>query len=113
MRIDIRSKGFSVTDGIRHHVHRRLGYALDRFRDVAEVIVCLGDVNGPKGGADKFCRMATEIGSATAVVEEIQPDLYVAISRAAHRLALKVAREVERANRSAPPRSRAAYGGAA
>ena len=31
MLIEIRAKGFALTDGIRLHIERRLGFALDRF----------------------------------------------------------------------------------
>jgi putative sigma-54 modulation protein len=113
MKVEIRSKAFTVTDGIRQHAERRLSFALGRFRDIRRVVVCVGDLNGPKGGTDKFCRIAAEFGFTTALVEEVQPDLYVAISSAAHRLALKAARDLERANRPAPTPSRKAYGGAA
>jgi ribosome-associated translation inhibitor RaiA len=113
MEVEIRAKGFSVTDAIRQRAERRLRFALDRFCNVRHVTLCIGDLNGPRGGSDKFCRIAAELDSATAVVEEVQPDLYVAIDRAAHRLAVKVARELGRTYRFAPVRSRNAYGGAA
>jgi ribosome-associated translation inhibitor RaiA len=109
MPIVIRSNDFSVTNAIREHAVRRLGFALDSFapgrRGVRRVIVRLGDLNGPKGGADKFCRISADVGRRTAVVEEVQPDLYVAISRAARRFARKAARELRRLNRQYGARS--------
>jgi len=113
MEVEIRTKDFSITDAIRQHAERRLGFALDRFHNVRHVTVCIGDLNGPRGGSDKFCRIAAELDSAMAVVEEVQPDLYVAIDHATHRLAVKVARELGKDSRLAPTRSRKAYGGAA
>ncbi len=113
MVVEIRSRKFVITESVRRHVERRLHFALSRFADVERAAVCLGDLNGPKGGADKFCRICTELNSRVAVVEEIQPDMYVAITRAAHRLAMKVAREVGRMNKPAPIRAIKAYSGAA
>jgi putative sigma-54 modulation protein len=104
MSIEIRSRDFSITDAIRDHARRRLGFALncfaiDRLRKVRRVVVRVGDLNGPKGGEDKFCRITAEVGHGTVVVEDVHSNLYSAISGATHRLALKVSRTVARAHR--------------
>ncbi len=105
MQIEIRSGGFSVTAAIRSYTHRRLDFALGRFAGrIQRVNVFLGDVNGPKGGVDKLCRIVTASAGGAAVIEEVHPDLYRAIDRAAHRTGHKIAREAGRANRPAPPR---------
>jgi ribosome-associated translation inhibitor RaiA len=94
VKVEIRSKDFSITAGMRSHTERRLAFALDRFsRGVKNVLVWVGDLNGPKGGADKSCRIAVELLRGRVVLEERGPDLYVAIDRAAHRAAAKVARD--------------------
>lgn len=113
MIVEIRSRAFTITEPVRQHVERRLKFALDRFADVKRVAVCLGDLNGPRGGADKFCRICVFLNTGVAVVEEVQPDMYSAISRAAHRLAMKVARKMGRVDRPIPFRAAVAYGGAA
>jgi hypothetical protein len=97
---EIRSKE-CATDEIRQYAERRVCFALDRFRDVRRVVVSLDDLNGPKGGMDKFCRIVAEFGFASVVVEEAQMDWHAAIARATHRLSQKVARELKRANRPA------------
>jgi hypothetical protein len=61
------------------------------------VVVCLGDLNGPKGGEDKFCRIAAQVGHGTVVVEDVDSNLYSAISRASHRFVMKASRELSRA----------------
>ena len=101
MSIEIRSKDFSVTDAIREHARRRMRFALDyfaidRFRKVRQVVVRLGDLNGPKGGEDKFCRITAEVGHGTVVVEDVHSNLYAAISRATRRFAQTASREVAR-----------------
>jgi ribosome-associated translation inhibitor RaiA len=108
MSIEIRSKDFSITDAMRDHAHRRLGFALDyfaidRFRKVRRVVVRVGDLNGPKGGMDKFCRILAQVGHGTVVVEDVDSNLYAAISRATHRFALKASRQLKRRCRSAAP----------
>jgi ribosome-associated translation inhibitor RaiA len=104
MSIEIRSRDFSVTDAIREHAQRRLGFALDYFaidrcRKVRRVVVRLGDLNGPKGGEDKFCRITADVGQGTVVVEDTDSNLYSAISRATRRFALKASRNLARAYR--------------
>ncbi len=104
MQIEIRSRDFTVTDAIRSYVLRRLGFALDHFQShIRSVKLCLGDLNGPKGGEDKFCRVLINTSSGHAVIEEVDEDLYRAIGRAADRAATKVSREVGRASRSDHP----------
>jgi len=110
MLIEIRAKGFTQTDEIRLHMERRLGFALDRFTPrVRTVLVWIGDVNGPKRGADdKFCRLAVQLTHRRVVVEERAADLYVAIDRAAHRVSQKIAREVKRTYKPVSSRFQAA-----
>jgi len=102
MSIEIRSKDFSVTDAIREHARRRMNFALnyfaiDRFRKVRRVVVRVGDLNGPKGGEDKFCRITAEVGHGTVVVKDVNSNLYAAISHAARRFALTASRVLARA----------------
>ena len=96
---EIRSKG-CVPDEMQKYAERRVHFALNRFRNVRRVVVFLDDLNGPKGGMDKLCRIVAEFGFTSAVVEEAQRDWHAAIARATHRLAQKVARELKRANQS-------------
>lgn len=99
MRIHVRSRGFELTDALRAYAERRLLFALSRFGGkVASVMLRLDDVNGPRGGPDKRCRVIAHLPPpwGDVRVEELDEDLYAAISRAADRLARAVAREAER-----------------
>ncbi|MCK6546220.1 hypothetical protein L6R52_10255 [Myxococcota bacterium] len=59
--------------------------------------VRLGDVNGPRGGVDKVCRIEARLDrSRSVVVEEIGADQDAALARAADRLASSVARTFAR-----------------
>jgi putative sigma-54 modulation protein len=99
MYVEIRARDFTVTEGIRLHVERRLGFALDRLTtDVRAVVVWISDINGPRhGGNDKCCRMAVQFTRGELMVEERAVNLYVAIDRATHRIGKNLARERKRA----------------
>ena len=98
MRIDIKAKGFDLTDGLREHTVRRLQFALGwANQDVGAISVRLFDINGPRGGEDKRCRIQVSFpGSRNVVIEDTEADLYVAIDRAAERAERAVVRRLER-----------------
>lgn len=97
MHIDVRTKGFEVTDGIREHVERRVEFGLSRFGSaIASVKVSMTDMNGPKGGPDK--RVAVMVDGPqlkTVRVEEEGTDAYAAVDVAIGRAAQTVGRAVE------------------
>ncbi len=98
MNLEIRGVDLEPTAAIREHVSRRLAFALSRFSGrLKEVEVRLRDVNGPKGGLDKVCRIkATCHGLPTLVVEAIGADLYGAIDGAADRAGRALGRALRR-----------------
>ena len=98
MRIEIQSRGFDLTEGLREHTERRLQFALNwASHDVRTVSVRLFDVNGPRGGNDKCCRIQIPLaGGHDVVIEDTESDLYVAIDRAADRSERALARRLER-----------------
>lgn len=98
MLIDIRTTGFELTPGLREHTERRLAFALDRARyDVRKIAVRLSDINGPRGGLDKRCRIQIALsGRQDVVIEDTESDLYVAIDRAIDRSSRSVARQLGR-----------------
>ena len=57
MRLDIRSRNVAITGELRQHIERRVGQALNRFDGTSAFRIVLVDVNGPKGGPDKVCRV--------------------------------------------------------
>ena len=98
MRIEIQARGFDLTDGLREHAERRLQFALSCVgHEVRKVRVCLFDVNGPRGGNDKRCRIQIPMsGSPNVVVEDAEADLYLAIDRAVDRTERTMARRLGR-----------------
>lgn len=98
MRINIQARGFDLTQGLREHTERRLQFALGwADHDVRSVSVCFSDVNGPRGGTDKRCRINIPlVGGQDVVIEDAEADLYVAIDRAAGRTERTLARRLGR-----------------
>ncbi len=98
MRIDIQARGFPLTAPLLDHTERRLRFALTRTSNrITRVVVRLGDTNGPRGGADKFCRMQVFLEHAPPVlIEDAGADLYAVIDRMAERAGRNVAKRVDR-----------------
>jgi len=87
-----------LTDSLRHYSDQRIRSALTRFEDhVQKVSMWLSDINGPKGGRDKHCRLKIVLaGNSDVVTEDTQADLHVAISRAVERAGRSMARKLGR-----------------
>lgn len=92
-RLDIWSNE-DLSDGLREYVDRRLRFALDRFvHRLDRLEVRLEDVNGPRGGLDKHCRIHI-VGrpSWRIQVEGAGVSFYDAIDAAAARASRSVGR---------------------
>ncbi len=98
MRINIQSNGFVLTEGLREHIIRRMQFALGwASAATSKLVVSLSDINGPRGGRDKRCKIQVSlVGGKGVVIEDTEDDLYVAIDRAADRADRAVARQLER-----------------
>lgn len=104
MQMDIQSQGFTLTDGLRDYLMKRLAYGLNHGGDfITRVTVRLSDINGPRGGADKRCFIEVRLKQLPAVViEDTEADLYVAIDRAAERAGRTLARRLARQREFVP-----------
>ena len=98
MKIDIQSRGFSLTDALHRYAQRRLHFVMSYCGDhINRVVVRLSDVNGPRGGADKRCHIRIVLaGIPSVVVEDTEADLYAAIDRACDRARRTVVRRIDR-----------------
>lgn len=73
---------------------RRLQYALSRFQSgIRSIEFTARDLNGPRGGIDKACRVRIIHEKGSIIVNQKNQDLAVCISR----IAEKAARTLERA----------------
>ncbi len=98
MQIDIQARNFSLTNALRGHVERRLGFALSSRNDqIQRVMVRLSDINGPRGGEDKCCHIQVVLPQLSdVVIEDTEVDMYTAIDRAADRAGRTVGRRLAR-----------------
>ena len=113
MRFEIRRRGVKATEELRIHVKERLRLSLGRFaRHIGLVRMYLRDVNGPRGGPGKKCRIVVELPPrGRVVVAGADTDISAAITGTAARAGFAVKRHVKRrreSRRAAPRRSCAA-----
>jgi ribosome-associated translation inhibitor RaiA len=96
--MNLYASDFRMTDAIERRVTRGVGAALGRlFDSVTAAVVRLRDVNGPRGGVDKACRIVVRLRDrGTSFVEAIDRDLYAAIDAAAAKLGRSVRRRSRR-----------------
>jgi putative sigma-54 modulation protein len=69
---------------------------LSRYEEkIIRVDVSLFDINGPKGGEDKCCKIIIKInGSSSIVVQETAEDLYDAINTSSRRAKRAINRQL-------------------
>ena len=111
MKIHVRSKQVEVDKTVRAHIKRRLQFSLGRLSQrILRVTVQIVDLNGPRGGEDKACRIeARLLPTGSIFVEDTDADIYAAVDRAADRAARSMSRFIKRARdlerNTAPARS--------
>jgi ribosome hibernation promoting factor len=98
MKIQVRSRQVEVDGTARAHVERRLQFGLGRLSlRILRVTVQIVDLNGPRGGEDKSCRIEVRLlPTGRVFVEDTDADLYAAIDRAVDRVARSVLRAIKR-----------------
>jgi len=98
MKIEIYGDALMVSPPLREYVLRSLLFALGRFAHrIQRVRVSLADVNGPRGGEDKRCRIHVNMRRLdTFVVEDTDAQVRVAIDNASERAGRRIRRTMER-----------------
>jgi len=98
MRLSIRCKNVRLTETVQERIRLRLESALARFRHrIHEVVTSVADLNGPKGGVDKQCRLIVRLRPKGKVtIEETGSSLFAAVTRAADRTRQAVRRALRR-----------------
>lgn len=75
MFVEIRTRNLVVAPEIEAELQDHVSLALARFsRLIALVVVRLDDVNGPRGGIDKVCRISVSLRGGGTVVSEGRSD---------------------------------------
>jgi len=104
MKITIRARHLDLSPELRDLLHRRLEFALGRLATAIRAVdVTIVDINGPKGGADKQCRIHVRGPSLRrTVIEHVGTDVLSTVSLAAERAGRAVARSLARRRTFAP-----------
>ena len=97
MKIRIRAAGFQGAEELRAHVRRRIELVLTRFGDnVRSVDVVIPKAGHSPGDPARRCRLDLILCLEREIcVEDVDPDPFIAVSRAVDRAARGVSRMVE------------------
>ena len=98
MQLDLQSRPFTMTAALKHAVRTQLARLQARFGDWLHYArVRLEDVNGPRGGVDKRCRMVFGLPQMQPIVVQARSeDMYQAIHQASRRAEQALDRELNR-----------------
>lgn len=98
MQLQIHGVNYSLDDGLKDFISRRLHFTLGRFAPrISRLTVRLTDVNGPRGGIDKRCRITVElVPRGEVAIEGMGDDPARLVADAAQRIGRAVRRELER-----------------
>jgi putative sigma-54 modulation protein len=98
MRLLIRCEHFKLSEAIQEQVRWRLRMALRRFgHRIRDIAANLADLNGPRGGADKQCRLVVRLRpSGMVMVQETDRHVLSATALAASRIKRAVIRALQR-----------------
>jgi hypothetical protein len=99
--MDIRGINYQLDDELKNHIERRLSFAVGRFAArVQKLTVRMTDINGPRGGIDKHCRIAIDLfPRGTVMLEDRGENPFVLVTDMAKRAGRTVRRELERRRR--------------
>ncbi|MGE5609899.1 MAG: HPF/RaiA family ribosome-associated protein [Bacillota bacterium] len=98
MQLAIHAPKIGKTESLSNHIEARMQAALGQYeRRIRSVDVKVQDINANHGGSDKRCQVMVHFDrSGTVMAEDIQPDLYAAVSLAADKIKHAVSRELGR-----------------
>ncbi len=98
MELELHVRGTRFAQTLRRYAERRFRFALRRFtQHVKRLRIDVEDLNGPRGGVDKQCRILADVApSGRLVLAEKDAHLYAAMDRAADRLKRSVCRDIQR-----------------
>jgi putative sigma-54 modulation protein len=96
--VDVRAVGVALGDDEREHIGHKLAMKLAKFGTMVErASVRVEDVNGPRGGIDKVCRVKVVLfGLPTVVIEQADEAQHAAVDGALARTDIAVARSLAR-----------------
>ena len=98
MTLDIRTQDVQLPPDLRSKIEDRIRWALGRFvTRAAKVTVRLRDINGPRGGVDKHCRIEVNVrGQRPLAVEDYDCEILPVVGKTTDRLRRALARAIHR-----------------
>ncbi|MFN7966649.1 MAG: hypothetical protein U0V87_13280 [Acidobacteriota bacterium] len=98
MTLEIRTHQLALHPILRTKIEERILWSLGRFADrTAKVCVKLADINGPRGGVDKHCRIEVTVrGQRPLTVEDYDAEILPVVGKATERLRRALARAFQR-----------------
>jgi len=98
MEFEVRGRNLTLSDPLEELVERRFDFALGRFAgEIRRVDVKLNDLQGPRRGAEKQCRVEVTLRHGGSVrAEGSEEQLRDAIDMAAHRVRRQLGRRLDR-----------------
>ena len=92
------SRDLEATKAIQEFVAEQAGKSLEGHQQhVSDFCVRLGDLNGPRGGIDKYCTVNVKLrGLPDVYVRSEHEDLYAAVSDAIRRSSIAARRAIEK-----------------
>ena len=104
MKLDIRTRHLVLSPQARDEVRHRIAIAFARISPwIRTVDITITDINGPKGGADKQCRIRIRGRSIpSVVVEHVGTETLATIAIAAERAEHVIVRKLGRRRAFAP-----------
>ena len=96
MFVHIQSRHFPLSEALRKYVKSKVQIMLGRYEaKIIRVDVSLFDINGPKGGEDKCCKIIVKINGASSIVmQETAEDCYDAINTCTRRARRAIKRQL-------------------
>ncbi len=104
MKLTFRARHVDLSPELHDQLQRRLDFALGRLATAIRAVdVTIVDINGPKGGADKQCRIHVRGPLLrTIMIEHVGTEVLSTVSIAAERAGRAVARSLARRRTFAP-----------
>lgn len=106
--INIRMSGVGASPDVLAYMRERIGRRLGKFAaHIQRVTLRFEDANGPRGGADKVCRVKVVLNGFDSILAEDQADtVRVAFDKASHRCVRALQKALSRAGATAPAQRR-------
>ncbi len=98
VELELRQKDIVIGQSLYDHIARYIDAALRRFAGrIHRVTIWLADINGPRGGIDKQCRIAVQLSKGKTIrAGNTNTNLVAAAYFAVDRAAYAVSRELRR-----------------